>query len=228
MDLQLILQSIPRLLAGVPVTLELVAASLLIGQVLAWAIALARLGNWPGLSHLARFYVFVLRGTPLLVQIAFVYYGIGGVEAIRETWAWVILREPFYCAVIALALNTGAYTSEMIRGGILAVGHGQIEAARACGMSPRQVFWRIVAPQAVRHALPAYGNEVVLMVKASALASTITLLDITGIAKQINSNAFAPVEVFCAAGAIYLLINTILSFMLRRLDHWLTPELRRS
>ena len=146
----------------------------------------------------------MFRGTPLLVQIFLIYYGLGQFEAIRDSFLWTFFREPFWCAILALTLNTGAYTSEIIRGGIQSVPFAQIEAARACGMGRLLLFRRIVLPLAIRQALPAYGNEIILMVKASSLASTITLMEVTGIARGIIAKTFAPVEIFIVAGAIYL------------------------
>ncbi|MCE3250066.1 MAG: transporter permease [Geminicoccaceae bacterium] len=175
MNLELMWQSVPKLLGGLVLTLELVTLSLLLGFVVAVGIALMRVSPYRALSGLAYVYVFVFRGTPLLVQIFLIYYGLGQFEAIRDSFLWTFFREPFWCAILALTLNTGAYTGEIIRGGIESVPWGQIEAARACGMSRVLLFRRIVFPIAIRQALPAYGNEVILMVKSSSLASTITL-----------------------------------------------------
>jgi octopine/nopaline transport system permease protein len=169
----------------------------------------------------------VFRGTPLLVQIFLIYYGLGQIPFIRDSFLWPFLREAYWCAILAFTLNTAAYTSEMIRGGILAVPHGQVEAAYACGFSRFLVYRRIIAPIAIRQALPAYGNEVILMVKASSLASTITLLEITGIARRIISQSFAVFEVFIVAGAIYLVINFLVTRAIRAAEWRLTPYLRR-
>ena len=170
--------------------------------------------------------MFVFRGTPLLVQIFLIYYGLGQFEAIRDSFLWTFFREPFWCAILALTLNTGAYTSEIIRGGIQSVPWGQVEAARACGMSRLLLFRRIVLPIALRQALPAYGNEVILMVKSSSLASTITLLEVTGIARGIIAKTFAPVEIFIVAGAIYLAINFLVTRAIRAAEWRLSPHLR--
>jgi octopine/nopaline transport system permease protein len=170
--------------------------------------------------------VFVFRGTPLLVQIFLIYYGLGQFEAIRDSFLWTFFREPFWCAILAYTLNTGAYTSEIIRGGMQSVPYGQIEAARACGMGRLLLFRRIVFPIAIRQALPAYGNEIMLMVKASSLASTITLMEVTGVARSIISKSFAPVEIFIVAGAIYLLINFLVSHAIRHAEHRLSAHLR--
>lgn len=225
-DIRLMWRSIPEIAAGIPMTLLLVGASLAVGIVLAVGTALARLSINPLLSQPARFYVFVFRGTPLLVQIFLIYYGLGQFETVRDSILWPVLRQPVWCAVLALALNTGAYTAEIVRGGIQSVPWGQIEAARAAGMSRLLLYRRIVAPIAIRQALPAYGNEVILMVKASSLASTVTILEVTGIARAIISRTFAPVEIFIVAGAIYLAINFLVARAIRQAEWRLTPELR--
>jgi octopine/nopaline transport system permease protein len=225
-NLQLMWESIPQLLGGLVLTLELVLLSLLLGFFLAIGIALMRLSPYRPLSAFAYAYVFVFRSTPLLVQIFLIYYGLGQFEALRDSFLWTFFREPFWCAILAFTLNTGAYTSEIFRGGIEAVPYGQVEAARACGMGRILMFRRIVFPVAIRQALPAYGNEVILMVKASSLASTITLMEVTGIARDIISTTYAVVDIFILAGAIYLTINFLLTRALRYVEWRLSPHLR--
>jgi len=207
MNVSLMFESIPVLLEGLAVTIELVLLALLAGFCIALPTALARLHGNAVLRSLAIGYVFFFRGTPLLVQIFLIYYGLSQFEAVRDSVLWPILREPYWCALIAFSLNTGAYTSEVIRGGIKAVPGGQLEAARACGMTPLTTFTRIVWPQALRHALPAYGNEIILMVKASSLASTVTLLDITGVARNLVAETYMPIEILSIAALIYLAIT---------------------
>ena len=131
-----------------------------------------------------------------------------------------------WCAILALALNTGAYTSEILRGAIETVPQGQVEAARACGMSRLRVFRRIVLPVAIRQMLPAYGNEVILMVKASSLASTITMMEITGVARRMIAQTFAVFEIFIVAGILYLLINFIATRLIKHAEWRMTPYLR--
>lgn len=226
MDLELIQNTLPKLLKGVPLTLELVSISLAIGLVLAIGIALMRLSNsWLAQTFAYRF-VYVFRGTPLLVQIFLIYYGLGQFEAVRDSIAWTILREPYWCAIIAFVLNTAAYSSEIVRGGIQSVPHGQLEAAKACGMSKFLMFRRITLPIAIRQALPAYGNEIILMVKATSLASVITLLEVTGIARQEVSRTFAPYEIWTAAAVIYLSINFVVTRAVAALEWRLSPHLR--
>jgi len=219
-------EAAPELLGGLALTLQLVAVSLLLGFAVAVVVALLRVAPNRLLAALASGYVFVFRGTPLLVQIFLIYYGLGQFETVRASLLWTFLREPFWCAILALTLNTGAYTSEIIRGGIQSVPFGQLEAARAVGMSGVLLLRRIVLPIAIRQALPAYGNEIILMVKATSLASTITLLEVTGIARSLIARTFAPVEIFIVAGAIYLALNFLVSVAIRRLEWHLSPHLR--
>jgi octopine/nopaline transport system permease protein len=226
MNFALMWESLPKLLAGLGLTLELVVISLCLGFCLALGVALLRLASNPLLAGFAWVYVFVFRGTPLLVQIFLIYYGLAQFGLIRHSFLWTFFREPFWCAILALTLNTAAYTGEIIRGGIQAVPYGQIEAARACGMSRFLLFQRIIFPVAIRQALPAYGNEIILMVKSTSLASTITLLEVTGIAQGIIAETFAVFEIFILAGAIYLTINFLVTRAIRHLEHRLSPHLR--
>jgi octopine/nopaline transport system permease protein len=158
------------------------------------------------------------------VQIFLIYYGLGQFPEIRQSFLWPFLREPYWCALLALTLNTAAYSSEIIRGGILSVPFGQIEAARACGMSRGLIFRRIIVPQGLIVALPAYGNEIILMTRSTALASTITLMEVTGIASKLISETFRAVEVFICAGAIYLILNFAISRAIALLERRLSPQ----
>jgi octopine/nopaline transport system permease protein len=225
-DFSFISEAFVRLLAGVPLTLQLALLSTGLGAVLALALAAMRVSGITILDAAARLYVFAFRGSPLLVQIFLIYYGLGQFRAVRTSFLWAFLREPYWCAVLALALNTAAYGSEIIRGGLAAVPHGEIEAARACGMSRFLAFRRIVVPLALRQALPAYGNELILMVKATSLASIITLMEITGIAAKLVADTYRVIEVFVVAGALYLAINFALTRLIAAAEHWLTPDLR--
>jgi len=228
MDFELMAETFPRLLAGVPVTLTLVVSALLLGFIVAVIIAQMRLSSNLLVSNLAYGYVYVFRSTPLLVQIFLIYYGSGQFrDPLESVGLWYFLREPYFCAVLALMLNTGAYTAEIIRGGIQSVPWGQLEAGRAVGMSGLTLFRRIVFPVAIRQALPAYGNEIILMVKSTSLASTITILEVTGIAKKIIATTYATVEVFIIAGAIYLCINFIVTRAIQWAEFKLSPQLFR-
>jgi len=228
MNFELMKESLPRLVQGIPETLILVSISLAIGFVLAIVAAQMRLARQPFLSWPARAYIYVFRSTPLLVQIFLIYYGSGQFRHfLQDAGLWFFFREAWCCAISALALNTGAYTAEIIRGGIQSVSHGEIEAGRAVGMSPYTLFRRIIFPVAIRQALPSYGNEVILMVKSSSLASTITILEITGIAKKIIAATYAPVEVFIIAGSIYLGINFLITRIISHTERRLSPQLFR-
>ena len=226
MDFAFLRETILLLLSGVPLLLQLAFYSIAAGAVLAVLLALMRLSGNPVLDYSARSYVFVFRGTPLLVQIFLIYYGLGQFPEIRQSLVWPFLRQPYWCALLALTLNTAAYSSEIIRGGILSVPFGQIEAARACGMSRSLIFRRITVPQGLRVALPAYGNEIILMTRSTALASVITLMEVTGIASKIISETFRAVEVFICAGAIYLILNFAISRGIAVLERRLSPQAR--
>jgi octopine/nopaline transport system permease protein len=225
-DLAFTAEALGKLLAGVPLTLQLALLATALGAELALALAAMRISGIAALDAAARLYVFAFRGSPLLVQIFLIYYGLGQLRAVRLSVLWPFLRQPYWCAVLALTLNTAAYASEIIRGGLLSVPRGEVEAARACGMSRSLAFRRIVLPLAIRQALPAYGNELVLVVKATSLASIITLMEITGIAAKLISETYRVIEVFVVAGAIYLAINFALTRMLMAIEYRLTPHLR--
>ncbi|WP_147164901.1 ABC transporter permease, partial [Pararhodospirillum oryzae] len=187
MRLELVADFLPRmLLQGLPLTLSLVGLAVFIGFFLAVPTALLRVNRLAAVRALPTAYIFFFRGTPLLVQIAIVYYGLSTVEWIRGTpLLWSVLREPFWCAIIAFSLNTGAYSAEILRGAIQAIPRGEVEAARALGMRGFLLVRRIILPRAFQIGLPAYGNEIILMVKGSALASSITLLEVTGVARSL-------------------------------------------
>lgn len=226
MDFELIASSFPKLFGGVDETLLLAASALVIGFGLAVPLALMSLSRNIVLRALAGGYVYVFRSTPLLVQIFLIYYGSGQFRAeLESVGLWVLFRESWFCAIFAFSLNTAAYTSQIIRGGLQSVPHGQVEAARAVGMSSWTAFHRIVFPVAIRQALPAYGNEIILMVKATSLASTITIIEVTAVAKKIISATYQPIEVFLIAGAIYLGINFVLTRAVAFAEQRLSPHL---
>ncbi|CAJ0995562.1 ABC transporter permease [Sodalis praecaptivus] len=226
MDFEFLRDTLMQLLPGVPLTLELAIGSVALGFFLALLLALMRLSGVWILDTIARLYVFAFRGSPLLVQMFLIYYGLGHFPAVRESVLWPILREPYWCALLSLTLCTAAYASEIIRGGLLSVPGGRIEAAYACGMTRQKVFRRIILPVAMRQALPAYGNEMISMVKSTSLALIITLMEITGIAAGIIAETYRALEVFLVAGALYLAINLVLTRLLQWLEYRLTPHLR--
>jgi polar amino acid transport system permease protein len=203
-DTDLILRSLPLVAAGLGVTLKLLVFSSLLGVALAVATLLMRLSGRRFLSWPAQAYIYFFRGTPILVQIFIIYYGLPQFDVIRSSIFWPILREPFGCCVLALGLNSGAYVSEILRGGVLGVDKGLHEAGKALGLSAPQRFIYVTAPIAIRLSLPAYSNEFISTLKATALASTVTLMDVTGVARTLVSETYAPYEIFTSAAIIYL------------------------
>ncbi|RWD97790.1 ABC transporter permease [Mesorhizobium sp.] len=228
MDLDLIQQAVPALLKGLKVTAILTFLSVLIGFNLGLGLAIMRLSSNRLVSGFAKGYSTVFRGTPLLVQIFLFYYGLGQLVFVKENAAlWWVVSDGARCAVLALALNTAAYTSEILRGGLMSVPVGLVEAAQACGMSRALRFRRIELPLAIRQALPAYGNELVLTLKGTSLASTITVLEVTGYAKRLMSQTFAVFEMFAIAGAFYLATNLLLITLVRLLERHLNRHQTR-
>ena len=203
-DLSLILESIPRMLEGLGITLQLLVTSAVLGLILAVVLLLMRLSGKAYLDWPAQAYIYVMRGTPILVQIFIIYYGLPQFDWIRGSIFWPILREPTGCAILALSLNTGAYVSEILRGGVLGVDRGLKEAGSALGMSKRHIFIYVTTPIAIRLALPAYSNDVISLLKSTALASTITIADMTGIARTIVAETYAPYEIFISLAVIYI------------------------
>ncbi|MDH4554625.1 ABC transporter permease [Pseudomonas sp. BN417] len=224
MNWDVILKYLPQLAQGAILTLELVAIAVLAGLIVALPLGIARASRHWYVRALPYGYIFFFRGTPLLVQLFLVYYGLAQFEAVRKGPFWPYLRDPFWCAVITMTLHTAAYIAEILRGAIQAVPPGEIEAARALGMSRFQALFFIILPRAARIGLPAYSNEVILMVKASALASTVTLLELTGMARTIIARTYLPVEIFFAAGLFYLLIAYVLVRAFRVLERKLRVD----
>ena len=170
------------------------------------------------LNRFSYFYSYIFRGTPLLVQIFIIYFGLGQLEFLRSSFLWIILKEPYWCAIIAFSFNTGAYTSEILRSAFETINKGFIEAGDSLGISKKIIFYKIQIPIAIRQSLPAYGNEIILMLKGTSLASTVTLMDLTGVAKYIISTTFKPIEVFIVAGGIYLFMTFIIHNFIRYLE----------
>ena len=218
MDIDLIITSFPKLIVASFTTIKLLSVSLLIGLFIGLFFALIRINDNIIFGKIAYGYSYVFRGTPLLVQIFIIYYGFGQVELIRESIFWSVLKEPYWCAVIAFALNTGAYTSEILRSAFQTIKPGLIEAGRSLGVNSKIIFYKIQIPIAIRQSLPAYGNEIILMLKGTSLASTVTLMDLTGVAKYIISTTFKPIEVFIIAGSIYLFFTFIIHNIIKILE----------
>ena len=218
MDLELMFNSFPKLLSAAVITLKLLSVSLIIGLFIGLFFAILRLNKNIFINKFAYGYSYIFRGTPLLVQIFIIYFGLGQIEYLRSTVLWVILKEPYWCAIIAFALNTGAYTSEILRSAFQTIKPGLIEAGKSLGISNKIIFYKIQIPIAIRQSLPAYGNEIILMMKGTSLASTVTLMDLTGVAKYIISTTFKPVEVFIVAGGIYLFMTFIIHNVIKYLE----------
>jgi octopine/nopaline transport system permease protein len=218
MDFDLMITSLPKLLSAAVITLKLLSASLIFGLCIGFLFAVLRLNKNPFINKFAYGYSYLFRGTPLLVQIFIIYYGLGQIEWLRSTFLWVILKEPYWCAIIAFALNTGAYTSEILRSAFQTIKPGIIEAGKSLGISSKIILYKIQIPVAIRQSLPAYGNEIILMMKGTSLASTVTLMDITGVAKHIVSTTYKPLEVFLLAGGIYLFMTFIIHNLIKYLE----------
>jgi len=200
--------------------------SVVLGGLVAGLVTWMRVSGVKPLELFARAYVTVFRGTPLLIQLFVVYYGLASLPAVRASLVWPFLREAFNCAVLSLALCTAAYQAEIFRGALLAVPHGQVEAARACGMSGPLLFRRIVFPIALRHALPAYSTEMISMVKATALVSLITLWDVLSVALKIRNDTLVTYTPLLIAGAIYFVVNYIIGAAFLQLERYVSPHLK--
>ena len=218
MDINLMITSFPKLLGATVVTLKLLSLSLFFGLFIGLLFAILRLNKNKIINKFAYGYSYVFRGTPLLVQIFIIYFGLGQIEYFRSTFLWVIFKEPYWCAIIAFSLNTGAYTSEILRSAFQTIKPGFVEAGKSLGISNKIIFYKIQIPIAIKQSLPAYGNEIILMLKGTSLASTVTLLDLTGVAKYIISTTFKPIEVFIVAGSIYLFITFLVHNLIKYLE----------
>ena len=218
MDFELMIVSFPKLLSATVITLKLLSLSLFFGLFIGLLFAILRMNKNPIINKFAYVYSYVFRGTPLLVQIFIIYFGLGQIEYLRSTFLWVILNEPYWCAIIAFALNTGAYTSEILRSAFQTIKPGLIEAGKSLGIPNKVIFYKIQIPIAIKQSLPAYGNEIILMLKGTSLASTVTLMDLTGVAKYIISTTFKPIEVFIVAGGIYLFMTFCVHNLIKFLE----------
>lgn len=220
-DLELVLANLPLYLRGLWTTVWLTFLSLAIGLLLAVPLGLARTSRNPVVNGPVWAYTYFFRGTPLLIQLFMIYYGAGQFEAIRESILWPLFSQAWFCALLAFTLNTAAYTAEIVRGAVQATPAGEIEAARALGMSRALVLRRIVLPSAFRRALPAYGNEMIFMLHGSAVASTVTIIDLTGAARIVNSRYYSPYEAFLTAAAFYMALTFAITGLVKLLErHW--------
>jgi len=215
-----------KILKALDQTLLLLVVSLPIGFVLSLIFALGRVSKNKILSKIIGYYIFIIRGTPLLVQIYLIYFGLGSIKLIRDSFLWILLKEPFWCGVLALTINTVAYGSEIFRGGIQAVSQGQIESGKSLGFTRIGLLRKIIFPIALRRVLPTYGNELILMVKATSLVSLTTYMEMTGVARRLMAITWAPVEAFLAAGILYLFLNFLMVQFIKYLEWKYNPHLR--
>lgn len=214
----LILAAIPVVLDGLWLTVVITCTAFLLGQILALPLALAADARARWLRWPARLYIFFVRGSPLLVQLFLIYFGLGQIEAVRDSILWPILREPLYCAILAVGLNSAAYAGALLRGAIAQTPHGQTEAARILGLRRFATMAHVILPQAYRTVLPVLGNELILVMKASALGSAVTVIEMTGAARAMVAKTYAPFEVFTVAGLMYLLLGLALSTIFRGIE----------
>jgi len=226
MDIQIIIENLPLYFKGLWTTVILVVSSLVIGLCMAIPIALLATAKSKWISFFPKAYIYFFRGTPLIVQMYMIYHGMGQFEMVHESFLWVIFKEAYACALIAFALNTAGYTGEILRGTIEQTLFGEIEAAKACGMSVPMVYRRIILPSTFRRALPAYGNEVIFMLHGSALAGVITIVDLFGAAKIVNSRYFVPFESFITAGIFYLCLTFMIVWAFKKAEHHFHAYLR--
>ncbi len=195
-------------MAGAWLTLKITAASLILGLILAIPVVLLKLSDNMLLKTPATLFILYFRGTPLLVQLFLIYYGSGQFQPeLDSVGLWVFFREAWFCGVLALTLNTCAYTAEIFRGAIQSVPQGDIEAGKACGMSGLLLFRRVILPKALRIAWPVYGNEIIFLMQATSLVSTITLMDLTGVAQRLITKTFVVYEVYIVVALMYLVIT---------------------
>ena len=218
LDFDVIWASLPLFFSGLKVTLQLLLIALGVGLLLAVPLALMRVSKNPLINFPAWLYTYVIRGTPMLVQLFLIYYGLGQFEAVRESWAWSWLSQASFCAWLAFAINTSAYTAEILAGSLKATPGGEIEAAKAIGMPRLLMYRRIVLPSALRRALPQYSNEVIMMLHTTSLASLVTLVDITGAARTVNSQYYMPFEAFITAAVFYLCLTFCLVRLFKHLE----------
>jgi His/Glu/Gln/Arg/opine family amino acid ABC transporter permease subunit len=219
---------LPRLLDGALNTLIVMVTCTILSLPLALIIAVSRLSSHELLSRVAGAYLFVFRGTPALVQLFFVYYGFSMSATLRESWAWYFFQNAWFCSIFALTLNTAAYQAEIFRGALQVVPSTQIDAAWSLGLSKNMTFWLVRVPEAFRISLPGYGNELILLLKATSIVSTITILDLLGTAKLIYTETFDPITPLLLAAAIYLVLVWLLQMGLSAVEWWLMPHMREA
>lgn len=199
-----------KLIAGITTTIELMLLSLLAGLMLAIIMTLISQSKLWYLKAPLNALIFIIRGTPMLLQFFIIYYGSAQFVWLKASPLWIVFKEPFFCAIIALALNTSAYTTVLFKGALNSVAQQEKDACTVLGLSPLQALWHIILPRALRLVLPAYSNEVIMVLKGTSLASTITVMELTGVSHQIAAQTYLFVEVFFIAGLIYLLLQLVI------------------
>jgi len=217
-DFEVIFSNMPLYLEGLVVTIELLIISIIAGLLLAIPIGIAAASKSYWINIIPKSYIYFFRGTPLIVQMFLIYNGLAQFEAMRESFLWVFFKQAYWCALFAFSLNTAGYTAEIIRGAILQTPAGEVEAAKASGMNKLTLYRRILLPSAFRRGLPAYSNEVIFMLHGTALAGVITIVDLFGAAKIVNSRYFVPFESFITAGFFYLCLTFMIVFLFKQAE----------
>lgn len=225
--MDLFFDNLPLYGQALATTLSLMLASLAAGMVLALPIGLAAVEGPKWLRALTTAHMTFFRGTPLLAQIFLIYFGCGQAHIIRSTFLWAAFKDPFFCAALALSLNTSAYTANIIKGAVLSVPKSEIEAGLAFGLTRTRLYLSVIIPHALRLFMPAYGSEVIIIMKATSLASTVTMLDLTGLARNVMSKSFRPFEAFAITAAIYILMAFILTRIFKLIENRLNPARER-
>lgn len=225
-DLTLVWNSLPELSAGLLMTLQLTVFTIVGGILLSVPLGVLRTSKRAWVSGPIWAYTYFFRGTPMLIQLFLIYYGLAQFKAVRSSGLWFLLRDGYWCCLIAFTLNTAAYTIEIIAGAIRNVPLADIEAARALGMSPFTTLRRVTLPVALRILFPAYTNEVVFILQSTSLASLVTVMDLTGVARVIIARTFSPYEMFITIGLIYLALTYLMLWGFRRIENHLYRHLK--
>ncbi|MCZ8187284.1 MAG: ABC transporter permease [Beijerinckiaceae bacterium] len=225
-DWALIAESWPLYLNGLKVSLILMAISVSASFLLSVPLAIARVSRNPWLSKPVFLYTYVIRGTPLLVQLYMIYFGLAQFEWLRESIAWPLFRNAWFCAWLAFALNSTAYTTEILAGALRQTPSGELEAARSLGMSTATIYARILLPSAIRRALPQYGNELVMVMHATSIASAVTIVELTRTARDVYYNHLAPFEAFGLVAVFYFVITFALVGLVKLLEGRFLRHLR--
>ena len=218
MDFSIIFERWELFLQGVILTLEMTALSLVCGGILAVILSLLVVYGPQSVARLIGVYTYVFRGSPLLIQLYLTYYGLGQFELVRESWAWIFLREPYWCVLLAFSLNSAAYTTEILVGSIKSMPKGEIEACLSYGMTRWQTIYRVILPSSFRRSFPAYSNEVIFVLHGCSLASVVTLMDILGVARQVNAETYTAFPGFITAAVLYTGITLMLVQIFKQIE----------